>query len=190
MLKAKKIKSLLFHLLVLLIIFILILGNYIYEVYGILDFKQILYHIEFPLKKNSGNFVTEGFYNVIPRFVIATIIYFIVYYIYRKIDITITFRKTKAFSLNKVIKKLRWLWVFMLLVFGVFTYNKYFLIFNVIENYLVTTEIYENYYVDPREVKITMPEKKIGNSRFIGRKWGISLFIYNSRSRRTCYGKY
>ena len=77
MLKVKKIKSILFHSLVLFIILILILGMHIYEVYGTIDFKQILFHIEFPFKKNSGNFVTAGFYYVIPRFVAVIIIYFI-----------------------------------------------------------------------------------------------------------------
>lgn len=160
MLKVKKIKSILFHSLVLFIILILILGMHIYEVYGTIDFKQILFHIEFPFKKNSGNFVTAGFYYVIPRFVAVIIIYFIVYYLYRKIDITVTFRKIKTFSLNIIIKKFRWVWVGLLFVTTLFIYNKYFLIFDTIENFIISTEIYENYYVNPREVKVTMPEKK------------------------------
>ena len=160
MLKVKKIKSILFHSLVLFIILILILGMHIYEVYGTIDFKQILFHIEFPFKKNSGNFVTAGFYYVIPRFVAVIIIYFIVHYLYRKIDITVTFRKIKTFSLNIIIKKFRWVWVGLLFVTTLFIYNKYFLIFDTIENFIISTEIYENYYVNPREVKVTMPEKK------------------------------
>ena len=74
MLKNKKVKSILFHFFILLIILIIILGDHIYNVFGAIDLKQIFYHLEIPFKKTSGNFISVGFYYVMPRYLIVTVI--------------------------------------------------------------------------------------------------------------------
>ena len=161
--KKIKIKSIIYHVIILTILLLLLTENYIHNTFGSLDLKQLLFHVEIPIGKTSGNFLNMGFNSVVPKFLLIGALYLMILFIFSRLKFNINIKllkNKKSFNLNEKLNKLKWLFLLILIVFNLIVLNNYFHIFSTIRNQFLKTEIYENYYIEPTTVNISMPENK------------------------------
>lgn len=161
--KKIKIRLIIYHFIILTILLLLLTENYIHNTFGSLDLKQLLFHVEIPIGKASGNFFNMGFNSVIPKFLLIGALYLLILFIFSRLKFNINIKLLKnkiSFSLNEKLNKLKWLFLLILMICHLIVLNNYFHIFNTIRNQFAKTEIYENYYIEPTTVDISMPENK------------------------------
>ncbi|MDD2504696.1 MAG: hypothetical protein PHF21_00285, partial [Bacilli bacterium] len=80
----KKFKKQIFHFLFLLGVLLIIIQYYIYNTFGSIDLRQIIFHIDMPRGITSGNVLLKGVLYVIPKFLILGVIYILINIIYSK----------------------------------------------------------------------------------------------------------
>ena len=164
----KKIIRIISLILFSFVLFIYLTSLYINHKFYKVPFEQLLYTIKYSKGANK-DVIYDGIKYIAPRFIIVCLVVYIVQLILKKfilssekrLQLNIKIGK-KTFKFNifdfSFVKRL----MLYLIAVGFFSYctldqlglGKF------IKQQFQTTKIYENYYVNPKDVKITFPEKK------------------------------
>lgn len=157
---AKVIKILIYILFLILIYFCL----FVKEKFNDISFEQLLYNTT---NLEGGNFeiVLTGIVFVFVRVLLTFLIVHLIYKIYNflkiKIFINIKFINKKIrFQLFKMNKLSSNLFIILFVIFSLVFSIKTFEIDSFIKSRLSSSELFENYYVDAKDVKLKFPKKK------------------------------
>ena len=153
----RKVLKIVSNILLILSIIIFIVSLYITVFFRGVTFEQLLYSV-INFKGTSASVLIKGLFAVILIFLILYIIYRLSKYLIKKIKyeviVKISFGKKNTYiNFNKLFKALS---IILLLIIS-FDMLKVYDYINMIKS---SSKLYENYYVDPREVSLNFPDKK------------------------------
>lgn len=158
-----KILYILLLLLILLDLFLMFSMNWVIENVGVVSIDEVIFHLKVPLEGTSHTMINDFILkSVVPSLIIFIVMIILLHKKYRCESVfTIRiFKKTIVVNLKSIIK-------FMMLVIGLTTLllqlidvNRKFKIIDYIKLQKQNSKFIEENYLNPKDVKITFPEKK------------------------------
>ena len=164
-LKKEKQNLKIIEIVIYLIFTILLLAtHYIYIRFDNISFEQFLYNI---INTEGANYsvVLEGIKFVLLYLILILLILFLIYKFYKSLKIKIYFNLGFKNKIKKieVFKKRKITSILYLIVFIIISIYNSMLLLN-IDEYIInqnsSSKLFENYYVDARDVKLKFPKKK------------------------------
>ncbi|MDD4706486.1 MAG: LTA synthase family protein [Bacilli bacterium] len=159
----KKNKLIFLDIILFLILLFVLIALFVQDYFGAVTIEQLLFHRNIPLNEPIGNFINIGFSYVFPKLLLIILLYIFVRYIFYKINITFDIHfwgKNIKIPLNKIIYKLRWIIVIILILFCSYKLNTSFSIMRSLQYNNNTSDIYEKYYVNPKKAQMNFPSHK------------------------------
>ena len=144
---------------ILILISLLIIASVFWanRTFSVQSLSQIIFHLKVPIEGTDSGIYWSWFWWCVPTSVVATFIGTVMLF---NVSYLKKYFHTFASALEKIIDRFFVLFSAFCLVislgFTIINYDVYGYFNNIIQ----TTDIYENYYVDPSNVEITFPAKK------------------------------
>lgn len=159
----KKNRMIIYNITLLLLVILMLVVFFIRDYFGAISLDQILFHIFAPINEPIGNFFAVGIKYGLPKLILLILLYIFIKYIFDKILIVLevkVFNKFININLNSFLYKIRWLFIFGFFLMIGNILNKNFDIINVIKSNISSSNFYEEYYIDPKNVNISFPKEK------------------------------
>ena len=156
----KVIKYFLYLIGIILVLFPL----FIKKEFGIVSFEQLIYNMTLTKGANT-DILFKGMIFIFIRLIIIIVVFFLIKKLYNILNINVYINfgiknKVKKINILKKTKTKETLLIIFFIIFSLLIFIKLLGVDTYLENRLRKTEIYENYYVDGRNVKLEFPKEK------------------------------
>ena len=165
--KLKRVSKFVFIFILLLLTFINILLffeiDWIIKNVGVVSFDEIIFHLKTPLKGTSTDMINDNLFKcLLPTIIIYVLFILLLFFkksFYTIININI-FNKYKLIRLKKLVMFLLLIINLIILFLHFKSFDDKFKIIDYIKMQSQSSLFIEENYVDPRDVKLTFPDKK------------------------------
>ena len=160
----KIVMKILRYLLLILTILLFVISIFIKKNFESVTFDVLLFHMVNKVTGSSNSFFVAGFKFCFPIFIIilCIAIFFrkMFSFYFREYEVSIKFKKFNEINIAKYLYKFSWIFDLLLFVIVLFISLDNVKYFDYLKTRMQNTTIYDDEYVDPSKVDITMSKKR------------------------------